>query len=58
MSDDARDFYTSVFEKVYRSSEWQSYIVKKGLIPGWLTGDKLQRYFLAERAKHKKLLGK
>ena len=58
MSDDARDFYTSVFEKVYRSEEWQSYLVKKGLIPGWLTGDKLQRYFLAERAKHKKLLGK
>ena len=58
MSDDARDFYTSVFEKVYRTADWQDYLVKKGLIPGWSTGDKLQKYFLAERAKHKKLLGK
>jgi putative tricarboxylic transport membrane protein len=58
MSDDARDFYVDLFEKVYRSEEWQGYLVKKGLIPGWLTGDKLQSYFLDERAKHAKLLGK
>lgn len=58
MSDEARDFYVALFEKVYRSQEWQDYLVKKGLIPGWLTGDKLQSYFLAERAKHAKLLGK
>jgi len=58
MSDEARDFYVGLFEKVYRSPEWQDYLTKKGLIPGWLTGDKLQAYFLEERSKHAKLLGK
>jgi len=58
MSAEARDFYVDLFEKVYRSDEWQDYLGKKGLIPGWLTGDKLQAYFLDERAKHAKLLGK
>jgi len=58
ISEKARTFYVELFEKVYRSSEWQGYLAKKGLIPGWLTGEKLQAYFLAEHAKHKKLLGK
>jgi len=56
--DAARDFYVNLFERVYKSKEWQDYIVKKGLIPGWSTGEPLQKYFLAERAKHRKLLGK
>ena len=56
MSKDARDFYVGVFGKVYKSKAWQSYLAKKGLIPGWLTGKKLQKYFLAERSKHAKLL--
>ncbi len=56
--DAAKDFYVKLFEKVYRSKEWQDYLGKKGLIPGWLTGDKLQAYFLAEKAKHAKMLGK
>lgn len=58
MSDEARDFYVDLFEKVYRSDEWQKYLVSKGLIPGWLTGEKLQKYFLEERDKHAALLGK
>jgi putative tricarboxylic transport membrane protein len=56
MSDGARDFYVSLFEKVYRSDEWQNYLVSKGLIPGWLTGEKLQAYFLEERERHARLL--
>jgi tripartite-type tricarboxylate transporter receptor subunit TctC len=56
MSKDAQAFYVSVFDKVYKSDAWQGYLSKKGLIPGWLTGSKLQSYFVAERAKHAKLL--
>lgn len=56
MSKDAQAFYVGVFKKVYNSGKWQSYLTKKGLIPGWLTGKKLQAYFLAEKAKHAKLL--
>ena len=58
MPADAVEFYVDLFEKVYRSPEWQGYLNKKGLIPGWLTGQKLQDYFVSERAKHAKMLGK
>lgn len=49
-------FYEGVFEKVYKSAEWQKYMKDKGLIPGWLTGVELTRYFVAEREKHRELL--
>jgi tripartite-type tricarboxylate transporter receptor subunit TctC len=52
----ARDFYVDVFAKVYKAKVWTEYMDKKGLVPGWLTGNKLQSYFVAERAKHAKLL--
>lgn len=53
---DVQAFYVGVFEKVYKSDEWQDYMKKKGLIPGWLTGDALTAYFVEGRAVHKKLL--
>ena len=56
MSKDAQAYYVGVFEKVYQSGAWQKYLNSKGLVPGWLTGSKLQSYFIAERAKHAALL--
>ncbi len=56
MSKDAQAYYVGVFDKVYRSDAWQGYLKKKGLIPGWLTGKALTKYFVAERAAHRKLL--
>jgi tripartite-type tricarboxylate transporter receptor subunit TctC len=53
---DVQAFYVSVFDKVYKSKEWQSYLTKKGLVPGWLTGKKLTKYFVKEREAHRKLL--
>ena len=53
---DVQKFYVDLFQKVYQSAEWQEYLSKKGLIPGWLTGQALTDYFIAERAAHKKLL--
>lgn len=53
---DVEAFYVNVFEKVYKTKEWQDYMQSKGLIPGWLTGKALTDYFVAERAKHKELL--
>ena len=53
---DVQDFYVGVFEKVYKSDEWQGYLNKKGLIPGWLTGDALTEYFVAEREAHRQML--
>jgi tripartite-type tricarboxylate transporter receptor subunit TctC len=51
-----QDYYVGVFQKVYNSQEWQSYLTKKGLLPGWLTGDKLTAYFVKEKEAHRKLL--
>ena len=56
ISKDAQAFYVGVFEKVYKTDAWQKYLTTKGLIPGWLTGDKLTQYFIAEREAHRKLL--
>jgi tripartite-type tricarboxylate transporter receptor subunit TctC len=51
-----RAYYVDVFSKVYKSRDWQAYLAEKGLIPGWLTGDELTRYFVREREAHRKLL--
>ncbi len=51
-------FYVDVFEKVYNSEEWQTYMTDKGLIPGWLTGDALTEYFVEGREVHRELLKK
>jgi len=53
---DVQAFYVGVFEKVYKSEEWQGYLDKKGLIPGWLTGTALTEYFIAEREAHRQML--
>ena len=53
---EVQDFYVGVFEKVYKSKEWQDYLSSKGLVPGWLTGDELTAYFVKEREAHRKLL--
>ena len=53
---DVQAFYVGVFDKVYKSDDWQGYIKKKGLIPGWLTGKALTDYFIEEREAHRQLL--
>jgi tripartite-type tricarboxylate transporter receptor subunit TctC len=56
MSKDAQAYYVCVFDQVYQSSAWQGYVKKEGLIPGWLTGGALTKYFVEEREAHRKLL--
>ena len=53
---DVQAYYVGVFEKVYNTDDWQGYVKKKGLIPGWLTGQALTDYFVKEREAHRKLL--
>ena len=53
---DVQAFYVDVFDKVYKSAAWQAYLDKKGLIPGWLTGQALTDYFIEEREAHRKML--
>lgn len=56
VSDEVRDYYVGVFDKVYKSAEWQSYCSKKALQCAWLTGKDLQSYFMSEREKHAGML--
>jgi tripartite-type tricarboxylate transporter receptor subunit TctC len=49
-------YYTAMFEKLNASQEWQTYTSEKSLDPNFLTGEELQAYFVAERAKHADLL--
>jgi tripartite-type tricarboxylate transporter receptor subunit TctC len=53
---DAQAYYVELFDKVYKTKDWQDYLSSKGLLPGWLTGKALQDYFIAEREAHRKLL--
>ena len=53
---DVQAFYVGVFEKVYNSDEWQGYMAKKGMVPGWLTGPELTSYFVSELDAHRTLL--
>ena len=53
---DVQAFYVDVFDKVYKTDQWQTYMNKKGLIPGWLTGSALTKYFVEELEAHRKLL--
>ena len=53
---DVQQYYVDLFDKVYKSKEWQDYCAQKALQCAWLTGDPLQKYFLEERAKHKQVL--
>ena len=56
ISADVKAFYVDVFDKVYKTKEWQGDMAKKGLLPGWLTGKALTSYFVEEQAKHAVLL--
>ena len=57
MDPQAVAYYTTMFEKLAASPEWQTYTSEKALMADFLTGDDLQAYFLEERAKHADLLG-
>jgi len=56
MAPEAVAYYTSMFEKLSQSEEWQTYTKEKALMADFLTGDELQAYFLEERNKHADLL--
>lgn len=56
MSDEAADYYTEVFRKVYESPQWQEYMSSKSLRGDLMTGDDLANYWAEQRALHEKLL--
>jgi putative tricarboxylic transport membrane protein len=58
MSADAEAFYRDVFQKVYNSDEWQTYMKEKSLQGEFLSGDDLKAYWQRERSVHEAMLKK
>jgi tripartite-type tricarboxylate transporter receptor subunit TctC len=58
MSKEAEDYYRGVFQKVYDSSEWQSYMKKKSLQGAFMTGDGLKSYWQENNDRHREMLKK
>lgn len=56
MAPEAVAYYTTMFENLNNSEEWQTYTKEKALNPDFLTSDALQAYFLQERQMHSDLL--
>ena len=56
MAPEAVAYYTTMFENLSQSEEWQTYTAEKALMADFLTGEELQAYFLEERALHADLL--
>jgi putative tricarboxylic transport membrane protein len=56
MSADAQAYYSSLFKKVYDSSEWQIYMKKKALQGEFLTGAELQSYWKENNDRHRTML--
>ncbi len=57
-SKEAAAYYQGLFKKVFDSSEWQGYMKKKSLQGGFLTGDALMKYWLAQKEVQRGILKK
>jgi tripartite-type tricarboxylate transporter receptor subunit TctC len=51
-----QEYWVGVMKKFYESTEWQSYMSKKGLAPSWMAGDKLVEFYRVETEKHVNLI--
>ncbi|MCZ6487365.1 MAG: tripartite tricarboxylate transporter substrate-binding protein [Gammaproteobacteria bacterium] len=56
MSNEAAQYYTELFTKVFNSDKWQGYRTKKSLQGDLLTGDALMSYWKKERDIHETML--
>jgi tripartite-type tricarboxylate transporter receptor subunit TctC len=56
MSDDALAYYTALFDKVYKSKDWQTYKSNKSLMGDYLAGGALKDYWKVQRDRHTKIL--
>lgn len=56
MSDDAQEYYTDLFTKVYNSADWQKYKQDKSLMGDFISGRTLMRYWRSQRDRHETIL--
>lgn len=59
MSEEAQEFYIGLFEKVFRSDQWQKFCADEGLMcENWVAGDELAEFHEKQLARHKALIEK
>lgn len=56
MSEEARQYYTNMFQKVFASKDWQEYKTKKSLMGDFMAGDDLKSYWKTQRKNHQDIL--
>lgn len=56
MSDEALDYYTGLFTKVYESGDWQEYKKSKSLMGDFMAGSDLAGYWDTQRTRHETIL--
>jgi len=56
MSDEAANYYTGLFDKVYKSADWQKYKKDKSLMGDFMSGADLKTYWGTQRDRHQKIL--
>ena len=56
MSDEALEYYTGLFSKVYESGDWQDYKSSKSLMGDFMAGSDLTGYWETQRGRHETIL--
>lgn len=56
MSDEAAEYYQSLFETIYNSEEWQAYMETESLSPLWMNAEEQLAYWDTQIVNHKDLL--
>jgi tripartite-type tricarboxylate transporter receptor subunit TctC len=58
MSEEAAEFYRTLFTKVYESEEWQGYLESESLSPLWMTADEQRAFWQTQVETHRELLAR
>ncbi len=59
MSKEAQDWYIALFEKVFKSDQWQKFCTDEGLMcDNWVAGNDLAEFHKKQLARHEALIAK
>lgn len=56
MSDEAAEYYRTLFTTIYESDEWQGYLESESLEPLWMDADQQRAYWETQIEVHRELL--
>ena len=56
MSEEAAEYYRTLFTEIYESQEWQGYLESESLAPLWMNADEQRAYWETQVENHRRLL--